>query len=442
MNPARSAAPNPAENDGGWSIDRLAVIVMVAIAVIFDGFDSTILGLVVERVSRDLGVSMSGFAVIFAISLGGMAIGTFVGGLAGDRIGRRWPVIVSLFVLGVSTLAAASAAGLTEFAVLRFVAALALGALLPNSTALVGEFAPSKWRSAAVMLVMMSMPIGSISASLLAARFGDVVGWRGLFVAGGALPLIYSVVLLSRLPESPRFLMGKSRVIADKNVAEGDVVAGPDASAIGQPGKASVAGLFAPGLRWDTVALTAAFFYSMLSVYCFNSWLPTAIAALDLGASTTGLLTASYHSGSVLGIPFGAWALSRMGSRYLLFMLCLVATIGEVCLAVFGLDGIGSVLGISLVLTITAAANAVVAVALYSLGVHVYPVAMRTTGVGFVIGLGRIGALVSAGAAAYAIAIAQTAGFFSLVALATALTGISLLVLRSHIPSAVVSTRG
>lgn len=190
-------------DQGPWNMRRKSVMLMVALAVVFDGFDTALLGLAVPMISAELQIDLGAFAFIFAMGLAGMSIGTVAGGILGDRIGRRRMVIASVLMFSIPTIAIAWSTGIETFALLRLLAGFGLGSLLPNGGALVAEFTPARWRSMAVMLTMMCIAVGSVIAGILSSGLLDLMGWRGLFVIGGMVPVGYALLLLYALPESP-----------------------------------------------------------------------------------------------------------------------------------------------------------------------------------------------------------------------------------------------
>src|SRR5690348_6200903 len=155
---------------------------------------------------RDWHVQRGQFAPILAVGLAGLAAGSLVGGHLGDRYGRRIGLISNIALFGVATVATAFVHGLLGLTVLRFFTGMGTGGALPNVSALSAEFAPMRRSTTAVNLTILCVPLGGMIGGVLAAWILPTLGWKGLYVIGGGLPLLLAGILLVALPESPRFL--------------------------------------------------------------------------------------------------------------------------------------------------------------------------------------------------------------------------------------------
>lgn len=426
-----ASAADVAAEDVRWTRAGRLAFGLVALTVVLDGFDTVLLGLAAPMISRDLAISAYAFAGIFAIGLFGMSVGTTLGGMAGDRFGRRLPIFVSVGVFGVFTALLGLAETASAIAVFRFVAGLALGALLPNGTALVTELSPPRWRSTAVMLVMMCMALGAIIAGVTMTGLMPLLGWQALFLIGGGVSLGTVPLLIWLLPESRRPLAVSHREQRDDQAS---LSAGENGS---HGFFASVRAVFDPMFRHDSVALSTAFFFCTLCTYSFTSWLPTILSQMHVPLLAVGSVTASFHVGSVLAIPLGSWLLLRFGSRKLLALLSICAAVAAAALLSLALGARAPMITLALMLAMQASFIAIVQVALYALAGHVYPSDIKASGIGIAAGIGRIGALTSSFTAAGAISVAGGAGFFATILMSMLVTAVALYRLRRHIPSAV-----
>jgi AAHS family 4-hydroxybenzoate transporter-like MFS transporter len=186
--------------------------------------------------------------------------------------------------------------------------------------------------------------------------------------------------------------------------------------------------------RRDCLILAGAFFGCMLSSYSYNNWLPANLAAAGVAGDQIGFVTATFHLGSIIGIPIGSLLIMRWGSRLLLPSLCAGAAFAAIILtgAEFWLSmGQGVLSGI---LVAEAAMIAIVQVALYSVAVHVFPNEVRATGIGFSAGIGRLGAFASSFTAAAALYAGGAPGFFLVVTIFMTMSGLFLVGLKKHIP--------
>lgn len=195
--------------EGAWSTSRKQVLLLCALAIILDGLDNQILGFAIPSMIKEWSVTRGDFAPALALGFVGMTVGTPIGGIVGDWLGRKVALIASVFLFGAATLAIAAAHGVGEVSLYRFLAGLGLGGALPAATALIAEFTPKRNRSLSVMLGIVCIPIGGMIGGVLAAQLQPEYGWRMLFVVSGILPMIVALILVAALPESPQYLLAR-----------------------------------------------------------------------------------------------------------------------------------------------------------------------------------------------------------------------------------------
>lgn len=425
---------------GNMSLWRFSVIALIALTIVFDAFDNQLLGLLAPAVSAEFGIERKAFAAVFAAGLIGVAVGAAIGGTLGDRLGRRWTLIGCVVLFGLPSVAIAFARNIEELSILRFVAGLGLGGLMPNALTLAAEYTPGRWRSPSVMLVVLCVPLGGILASLASVAFLDAMGWRQIFIIGGVVPLVFAVLLVFILPESPRFLLqrkGRCRQL-ERTLGKLGITLPPDAQIVDlaeTPSTSRISTLFSTPLRHDSIVLFATFFCSMVAGYSIQSWLPDALAQIGLDATTRGLATSIFNLGGMVGILVGSGVIMKFGSR--IPMLALSA-FGVGCAILLTMAD--KLFAISppllyVILAIQSGLMATVQASTYSLAAYIYPSQIRATGMGISTGIGRIGAVVSSFTGAFAIDIGGGPGFFISISLAMLLAMICLSMVRRHIPS-------
>lgn len=379
----------------------------------FDGIDNQLLGIVIPSVMAEWGVPRSAFAPVVSLGYAGMMIGGAAAGLAGDRLGRRTALLGSMVVFGVMTLAGAMVDSIAPFAILRFLAGMGLGGAIPNAAALAAEYVPAPLRPVAVTITIVCVPVGGTLAGILGIQALPILGWRTLFVVGGVAPIVAAVAMRWLLPESPQFVR----------------------SAAQAAGKLSIASLFGPEFRRDTAALWASFFSCLLSVYLGFSWLTTLLTGAGFDTATANMGITVFNLGGVAGALLGGVAISRFGSRASMLAMTAVAVAGAGALAVMPIAPAASTLPLIAMLTLLGAAINGVQVAMYVLAAHVYPTAIRATGVGTAVAFGRIGAVLTGYVGSWAIDIGGTTSYFSVMALMMLVTLGSLAAVGRHVPS-------
>jgi MFS transporter, AAHS family, 4-hydroxybenzoate transporter len=428
-------------DDGDWGGYQKWLIFLTALTIVFDGIDNQLLGVAIPAIMQEWSAPRTAFAPVVSIGLAGMMVGGALAGLAGDRIGRRSALLLSMALFGVMTAASAAASTPMHLTVLRFLAAAGLGGAVPNATALAAEFVPRRHRPVAVTLTIVCVPLGATLAGLLGIRVLPLVGWRTLFVIGGVIPVLAAVALPGLLPESPRYLTRHPRRWTDlaRTLARmgHPIPAGSkfiDSSEQTAEG-ASIRALFRRDWRADTLALFGAFFSCLLAVYLGFSWLPALLtsAGFDPGTASSGIT--AFNLGGVVGALAGSVAIRGLGSRAPMLTMTGGAAAGAVTLSAMRIDVSQPVLPILVMLTLTGGLINAVQTTMYALAAHVYPSAVRATGVGTAAAIGRVGAILSGYAGAWAIDYRGGTSYFLLIAAAMCATFIALASVSRHVPA-------
>jgi MFS transporter, AAHS family, 4-hydroxybenzoate transporter len=378
---------------GGFQIRLL----LTCAAVLFlDGFDTQAIGYVAPSLAKDWGLTKAALGPVFSAGLFGLMIGALLFGPLADRIGRKKIIIFSTLAFGIGTFATAFVQDVNTLLAIRFLTGLGLGGAMPNAVAMTSEFNPHRRRATMVMIMFCGFSVGAALGGFLAAGLIPQFGWRSVFVVGGVVPLLLVPVLALRLPESVRFLVLTGR--AHQRVGELLRFINPKAAfapttqfvvhepeLVGIP----VLHLFKGGRTLVTLLLWVVFFMSLLDLYFLSNWLPTVLN--DLGASVSE--AASIGSMLQVGGVVGTFALGSIIDRFSFRALALVYFI-----AVFAVGAIGQ-LGHSSVLVAAAifvAGFCIVGgqIAANALAAAFYPTAVRATGVGWALGIGRAGSII------------------------------------------------
>jgi AAHS family 4-hydroxybenzoate transporter-like MFS transporter len=313
-----------------------------------------------------------------------------------DRYGRRPTLIAMMLVVGLSTLGAAVAANLTALTVLRVITGLGLGGSVPIATAMTAEYAPTRRRAALVALMIACMALGSFGAGIIAPIVSHAWGWRGIFAVGAVLPIAMAALLAAALPESLRFLILRDRNLGSaiaqlERIAPHHAGRVPVVVARGAVAQASVATLFDPIYRMRTILVWTIFWFNLFVIYSLISWTPTLLHAAGWAHDTAQRASGLVALGGIAGGLLMAWIADRGFAIAALF----TAYVGTAVVFSFFSLGPASV-AVWVVLLLLAGAGAVggqmaagsVAAAYY------YPPELRSTGVGWFNGVGRIGGIV------------------------------------------------
>jgi AAHS family 4-hydroxybenzoate transporter-like MFS transporter len=428
-------------DEGGWGAYQRWLIFLAALTIIFDGIDNQLLGVTIPSILAEWRVPRSAFSPVVSLGYMGMMIGGAVAGATGDRFGRRDSLLASMLVFGAATLAVSTAGSVNTLAVLRFVAGLGLGGALPNAAALAAEYVPVSRRAIAVTLTIVCVPFGATLAGLIAIPALPAFGWRTLFVLGGCVPTVAAVVLYRLLPESPRYLAGRPERWSELRVLMRRMGHPVDANTSFQADDrtdkgrthAPFATIVSAGLRRDSFALWAAFFSCLLSVYMVFSWLPSILVSAGLGASVASTGISVFNLGGVVGAVSGGFLIARFGSRPTMLTIAALAVAGAVALSLMSITAQTPVLEILVMLAFTGGMINAAQTTMFALAANVYSTAIRATGVGTAVSIGRLGAILSGYAGPWALDLGGSKAFFGLMAVALCVTFVALAMVKRHV---------
>jgi AAHS family 4-hydroxybenzoate transporter-like MFS transporter len=430
-------------DEGGWSGYQQWLVFLTALTIIFDGIDNQLLGVTIPSIMAEWHVPRGAFAPVVSLGYLGMMVGGAVAGVAGDRFGRRGSLLGSMLLFGAATLAVSTAGSVGALAALRFVAGIGLGGAVPNAAALAAEYVPVRRRSIAVTLTIVCVPLGATLAGLIAIPALPAFGWRALFVLGGVIPIVAAVFLFRLLPESPRYLSARPQRWAELRTLLGRMGHPVDADVSFIPedegretrrARIPFAAILEPALRRDSLALWVAFFSCLLSVYMVFSWLPSILVAAGLGTSIASTGITVFNLGGVAGAVSGGLLIARFGSRPTMLTITALAVGGALVLSLMSITSQTSVVEIIVMLAFTGGMINAAQTTMFALAANVYPTAMRATGVGTAVSIGRSGAILSGYAGPWALDLGGSASFFGLMAAALCVTFVALAMVQRHVP--------
>jgi MFS transporter, AAHS family, 4-hydroxybenzoate transporter len=441
-NPASAAVDvAPLLDTGRWTGYQKLVTALSAVAVIFDGFDILILGFAIPSLIKEWGLGRPAFGPVLALGLVGMAVGSPLAGYWGDRFGRRPALIGCLTIFALATLATSFVSSVMALAVLRFVTGLGAGGALPNASALVAEFAPLRRRPLAVKLTMVCVPLGGMLGGLVAAQVLPTLGWRALYQIGGLAPLAFAVVLWLLLPESPRFLVQKrrnwpalERLLGrmGRPVPQGSTF--EDAGERKVSERVPIRAVLGPNHLRDTAGLWLAFLFCLGSIYLIFGWLPSLLTSQGVSVAGASRALALFNVGGVIGVFVWAWLITKFGSRAPLIAGALATAASALLIwAVPVTGGEASTLMLAAIALNGLLANAV-QTAMYALAAHVYPTAIRASGVAYAASIGRVGGILSSIFGAAIIGMGAGA-YWGFIAVAMVMTFAGLALVAKHFPA-------
>jgi MFS family permease len=368
-------------------------------SVALEGYDLVVLAVVLPPMldSRVWGLNPAGGGLITSIGLVGVMVGALTIGAITDIIGRRRTLLLTVTGFSVFTVLCAVAPNLWVFGLLRFLAGLGLGGVLPVAIALVNEYARMGRGGSATTALMTGYHVGAVLTALLGILVIPSLGWRAMFVIG-ALPALVLVPLIYRyLPESESFL--RERVSGERTAQE----------------RNPVSILFRGGYLRATLAFWVTSFMGLLLVYGLNTWLPQIMRAAGYGLGDALLQLLLLNVGAVLGLLVAGQVANRIGTHRATVMWFVAAAIFLALLSI-PLPGIAVYVGVLLAGVFVFSAQVLV----YAYVSQLYPAAARGTAIGAASGVGRLGAITGPliGGALLTAGIAYPWGFYIFAAVA------------------------
>ena len=375
---------------------QIRVLILCALAAMLDGFAAQMIGYLAPSLKRDMNLDPAALTRIFAWGLVGLMLGALTLGPVADRFGRKPVIVTCTLFFGLLTLATAFAHSANSLTVLRFLASMGFGGTMPNAIALTAEYAPHRRRGTMITIMFCGFPIGATIAGFAAVPILPVYGWRGVFVLAGLMPLVLAPVLAILLPESIRHLVihGKNteRVRELLTRVSPHLVFGSDTIFVVREERAPglpVAHLFRQGRALPTVLLWIGFFMSLVDIYLLSSWLPTVFHDAGITLSLSVIATAVFQGGGVVA----SLALGSLVDRFGAYrVMSITFFLGAVSVAFLGYSH--SIVSI-MCCTFFAGAGVIGGqTGANALAASFYPTYIRSTGVGWALGIGRIGSIV------------------------------------------------
>jgi AAHS family 4-hydroxybenzoate transporter-like MFS transporter len=374
---------------------QIIVIVMGFLVVWLDGYHLQSMGLVVPILAKQWSLKPSDFQLVISSALIGLALASAFIASMGDRLGRRSVLVISMAVIGISSIGTGYATGMMQLVIWRFFTGLGLGASVPNAIALTTDYVPARRRAVLVTVMFSGMTIGAFASGYIAPPIIAALGWRGIFTIVGAVPLLMSFLLAVTVPESVRLLI--ARVPDDPRIPKILARLAPEIDAQSVYVKKqeikhqSVIELFSRSYMKGTLLLWFVFLVNMFILYFLVSWLPTLLSAQGWASFQAMRGTVMVQAGGVLGGLILSW---RMDKGKTLPAMISSYTITAIA---FGLFARLPSTGLSwwILLIVVGGGISGGQFVLNALAASYYPPLIRATGVGWAYSIGRIGAVLS-----------------------------------------------
>ncbi|SJM72996.1 MFS transporter [Psychrobacter piechaudii] len=371
------------------------VLFWCLLIIIFDGYDLIIYGVALPLLMEEWSLTAIQAGMLASAALFGMMFGAMIFGTLSDKLGRKKTIMICVSLFSGFTFMGAFADSPTQFALLRFVAGLGIGGVMPICVALTSEYAPKRMRSTLVAIMFSGYAIGGMMSAILGAWLVADYGWEIMFYIAG-IPMLLLPIIWVMLPESLMFLTKAGRTDEAKVVLQklspNTSILPTSTLTLDEPIKgddAPIRALFLRNRGFSTVMFWVAFFMCLLMVYALASWLPKLMiqAGYSLGASMIFLF--ALNIGGMIGAIGGGALADRFHIKP---VLTIMFSCGAVALILLGYNSPQAVL--YTLIAIAGATTIGSQILLYTFVAQYYPTTVRSTAMGWASGIGRIGAIV------------------------------------------------
>lgn len=364
-------------------------------ATAIEGFDTIVIGFIAPAISQNWKLSSAALSPLVAFGLFGLLIGSIVGGTLADRVGRRAVSIVAIAWFGIAGIASCESQSIVQLISWRFITGLGIGAAMPATSALVAEFSPDRSRSAMLASMYCGFLFGAAAAGFVTSFAIGELGWRGMLLLSGVMPLFVVSLLIWQVPESPLYLVAskKSDAVVRRVVAKIFPTvdcSGMSFSLAAPSGRRSgIRALLGQDYRLGTLLTWFAEFAGYLVFFLIGSWLPTHLKQAGLSMHDASQLSSMFQFGALGGAIFFAVLVRRFNVAA---VISVAFGAGSVLIVVLGMSEAAPWYAAAVFLAGLAIGGPLICVNTIP-GIF-YPTAFRAAGGGWTVSIGRLGSII------------------------------------------------
>ncbi|MEY2636221.1 MAG: hypothetical protein RLZZ197_697 [Bacteroidota bacterium] len=344
---------------------QVLIILICFLCNMLDGMDVLIISYTAPAIAKAWSISPANLGIVFSSGLVGMTVGAIFLAPLADRFGRKPLMILAALIMGSCIYLTSFATDINVLMIYRFISGLGIGTMMASTAAITAEYAPVSTRDFWVSTVVAGYPVGAVLTGISSAKIIAESGWEHLFQLAGIATFLVVPILLFLLKESDEF------------------------KAKAKPEDAKLSALFTAEYKWSTWQLWSALFLSFTTLYFLMNWIPKLATNAGLSMELAIYSGTIFNLGAIVGIPVQGYFSSRFGLKKSIGTLLLITA---VLLGFFGLfSGSNLILVVLFFLGFGVQGSFV---GLYAVAARMYPTAFRSTGVGWAIGMGRLGGII------------------------------------------------
>jgi benzoate transport len=386
-------------DEGDMSRLQILAVIICTVINMLDGYDVLVVAFVSPSLSADWQLTGTQLGMLLSAGPVGMALGSLLVAPWADRYGRRATILLCLGIVTLGMLFSALAQDVTQLRILRVLTGIGIGGMLASIGVITAEYSSTRYRSRNVSIQATGYPIGAAIGGTIAAVLIELYGWRAAFLFGAIASALMIPVVLRYLPESLDFLLMRQPPNALnklnallRRMRRAPIDQLPNVTAAEERSVLQLLpGLFVGRLARSTLLLWTSFFMLMFSFYFIMSWTPKLLVATGLSAQQGVTGAVLLNVGGIIGGFLFAWlagwiVLRRLTASFLTLTAVSAIAFGMLASSLPAAFTIAVAIGIFLIGSMAG---------LYSLAPTIYSASVRTTGMGWAIGIGRIGAILA-----------------------------------------------
>ncbi|MFX0557835.1 MFS transporter [Maribacter sp. CXY002] len=373
---------------------QYATIFVCFLMNILDGMDVLVISYCAPAIAKSWQVGPEALGIVFSSGLAGMTIGALFLAPFADHMGRKKMILLSALLMGASIMLTAYTTSVPQLILLRFLSGIGIGSMLASTAALTAEFTPNRTKDFWVSFVISGYPVGAVLSGMVAASVVPASGWQTMFQWAGLASFITIPLILFFLSESIDFYLNKqpklalekaNGILGKMGLPQLHKLPENTSKAAGIPVKR----LLDNDFKLSTIQLWVALFLAFGCLYFLTSWIPKLAETTGLSMSLAIYAGTVFNVGAFFGIIVQGYFSSKFGlKKTISIFLILTAVLMVVFKWFIGSDWL---LFLFALLGFTLQGGFV---GLYAVAARMYPTEFRTTGLGWAIGMGRLGGVI------------------------------------------------
>jgi AAHS family 4-hydroxybenzoate transporter-like MFS transporter len=372
---------------------------LCACAIFVEGFDTSVIGYIAPQITKAWRLPNDTLGTILTADLAGLLLGYLFVAPLSARFGHKRMVVACTTVFGALTFLTISASDVTMLIGFRFLTGIGVGGAMPSAVALTGEYFPERLRSTSITLIYIGYSVGQIGAGIVAGVLLEPFGWQAVVAFGGAVTLLFAGIFVFALPESLEYLInrgnGRTRALHILTRVAPDIAASQSTRLVaGRQGvrKVALRQLAQEGRGVGTVLVWAGMFMNLMVYFFVQKWLTSLLVQVGLSQPAAIQATAISLAGGIVAAFILGPLMDRIGPYAVVAGLFLASAVTVAAMgAVLAMPEAPAILLASLAVGFCLSGGQK---ANNALSVYFYPTALRGTGLGWSLGIGRIGGVI------------------------------------------------